>query len=195
MRLIKLITVIVMTVFFSSSLLAKVYKCSDEQGSTTYQSSPCVEGKKAAEIHVKTGAIVDLSIKEKEKEVDAELQKLKEADAQKEVDKEVKWKADSVKQEILNLKLVKNNPVQYSAFAIPSYDLDNLPPVVKRYKEKLPEIEKSRRLATKKALQSGGCLRVESVELNAKSSSNRLVYAVDCSSSETFYFTEKELAE
>jgi hypothetical protein len=67
--------------------------------------------------------------------------------------------------------------------------------VVKHYETRLPEIEKFRRLAAKKALATGECVRVESDELSAKSSSEQLVFSVDCSSAKTFYFNEKELAE
>ena len=181
--------------FFSGNLLATVYKCSDEQGKTAYQSSPCVEGKKAVEIHVKTGTTVDLSIKEEEAAEKIKFQDMKAAEIQQAIEKETKRKADAIEQGQLNKQLVQDNPVQYTAFAIPPYQVDSLPALVKRYEARLPEIEKSRRLAAKKALASGECLRVESVELSKKSSPKELVYSVSCSSAKTFYFSEKDLVE
>jgi hypothetical protein len=194
MKLIQLIAVTIMVAFFSSNLLAKVYKCSDEQGNTAYQSTPCNVGKKAAEIFINSGAAVDyLAIKEQEEEVKVEQKQLKEAEDKKIVEKEARRRSDSIEQGRLNFLLVKNNPVQYTAFSILAYDIDNPPSLVKQYEDRLPEIEKSRRFAAKKALLSGECLRVESVGLSIKSSSKGLVYSVDCSSAKTFYFSEQDL--
>lgn len=179
--------------FFSSSLLAKVYKCSDNLGRTTYQGTPCVEGKKSMEVYVNTGATVDLSIEQEERVAKVRLEKVKEADIQKEIDKVAQRKLDAIEQGKLNLQVVKDNPIQYSAFAIPPYDVDKLSPLVKIHEKRLPEIEESRLMASQKALLSGECVRVENVDLSIKSSFYALVYSVDCSSGKTFYFSEGDL--
>ncbi|MCK5830187.1 MAG: DUF4124 domain-containing protein [Methylococcales bacterium] len=199
MKLIQSVIVIIGGLFFSGSIFAGVYKCSDGQGNTSYQARPCAEEKKAIEINVKTGGAIDLSLKEKEdkkeKELDAEQKKQLEANNQKSIELEEKRKKDTAEQSALNQQLIKDNPIQYSAFAIPPYRSDRMPPIVKLYQSRLPEIEKFRRYAAKKALATGECLRVESDELSGKSSPEQLVFSVDCSSAQTFYFNEKELTE
>ena len=195
MKSIQSVVVVMGGLFFSSSIFAGVYKCSDGLGNTSYQANPCAEENTAVEINVKTGGATDLSIKEKKKEIDAEFKKQQEDKNQKLIELEVKRKKDAAEQSALNQQLIKDNPIQYSAFAIPPYRSEKLPVLVKTYEMRLPEIEKFRRFAAKKALGTGECVRVESDELSVKSSSEQLVFSVDCSSAKTFYFNEKELSE
>lgn len=195
MRLIQSIIFMASTTLFSSSVLAGIYKCSDDQGNTSYQAKPCADEKKAIEIDVKTGSSTDLSIQKKKKEKELELKKQQEIDHQKLIELESRRKREAKEQSALNQQLVKNNPIQYSAFSIPPYRTDRLSDVVKLYEAKLPEIEKLRRFAAKKALASGECERVEASHLSVKSSAEQLVFSVDCSSAKTFYFNEQELLE
>lgn len=195
MKLIQSVVLVMGGLFFSSSILAGVYKCSDELGNTSYQANPCAEENTAVEINVKTGGATDLSIEQRKKEIDAELIKQQEAKNQKLIELDAKRKKDAAEQSALNQQLIKDNPIQYSPFAIPPYRFDRMSAVVRSYGTRLPEIEKFRRLAAKKALATGECVRVEADELSVKSSPEQLVFSVDCSSAKTFYFNEKELLE
>ena len=199
MKLIQSVIVILAISLFSGSLLAGVYKCTDAQGNTTYQSAPCTEEKLAAEIDLKTGGQTDLTAKErqqqKEDELGLELKNQQEQEKQKQLELIAKRKNDTAKQSTLNQQLIKNNPLQFSAFAIPPYDFDKLPPLVKQLEARLPEIEKLRRLAAQKALATGECTRVESDELSIKSKAEQLVILVGCSSAKTFLFNETELLD
>ena len=195
MKLIQSIIFMVSTTLFSTSVLAGIYKCTDDQGNTSYQAKPCADEKKAIEIDVKTGGSTDLSIKKKKKEKELELKKQQETDRQKLIELEARRKREAKGQSALNQQLVKDNPIQYSAFSIPPYRTDRLSDVVKLYEAKLPEIEKLRRFSAKKALATGECERVEASHLSVKSSTEQLVFSVDCSSAKTFYFNEQELLE
>jgi hypothetical protein len=181
------------TISFSGTSYSGVYKCTDEQGKTAYQSSPCTQEQNALEINVKTGGQTDLSLKLKQKEQEMQEKVLQETEQKEKVEREAKRKKDLAEQTKLNQQLVKNNPVQYSAFAIPPYTSDNLSSLVKQYQAKLPEIEQFRRLAAQKALSTGECQRVEAAGLSAKSKPEKLVFSIDCSSAKTFYFNETEL--
>ena len=199
MKLIQPIIAILATTLFSGSVIAGVYKCTDAQGNTSYQSSPCAEEKIAAEIDLKTGGHTDLTAKEKlqqeEKELDLELQKQQEVEKKKQLDLIAKRKKDAAEQSAINQQLIKDNHIQFSAFAIPPYKFDKLPALVKQFETRLPEIEKFRRLAAHKALATGECIRVEVDELSIKSQIGQLVISVDCSSGKNFHFNESELVD
>lgn len=195
MKLIQLVVAGIGLMFFSGSLLAGVYRCSDGQGNTSYQSKPCAKTNRGVEINVKTGGTTDLSLKQKKKERENELKKQKETTKQNLIELEAKRKKEAAEQSALNQQLIKDNPIQYSPFAIPPYRADRMSSIVKLYETRLPEIEKLRRFAAKKALATGKCIRVESDELSEKSSVEQMVFSVDCSSAKTFYFNEKELSE
>ena len=199
MKYIQSIVIMIITTFFSATCYSGVYKCTDEQGKTAYQSAPCAQEHKALKIDMKTGGQTDLSLKLKQKlelnKQQEEEQKLKEAEQKQKIEREAKRKKDFASQSKLNQQLVKNNPVQYSAFAIPPYTIDKLPELVKKYEARLPEIEKFRGLAAKKALSTGECKRVEAANLSVKSKPEQLVFSVDCSSAKTFNYTEAELAQ
>jgi hypothetical protein len=194
MRLILLI----LASFFTAWASAGVYKCTDASGKKIYQSTPCASGLTNSEINIKTGSSVDLdeekkryTLQQKEQEARLEQQKLEQ--------QQLQLKAQLLKQEAMNESmknqlLIKSNPDKFSAFAIPPYSSEKLPPLVKTYEARLPDIERLRGLAAQKALASGLCGRAESAELNEKSTRNALVVLVDCSSGKQLYFSEQELA-
>ena len=194
----KLVTSIVVTLvssLFSGASISGVFKCTDELGKTAYQSSPCAEEINALEIDIKTGGQTDLSLQLKQKKQEQEEQKQQEAEQKAKLKREVQRKKDLAEQSGINQQLIKNNTIQYTAFAIPPYTLENLPEHIKKFEERLPEIEKFRRISAQKALSTGECKRVESASLSVKSKPDQLVFSVDCSSSKTFYFNEAELVK
>jgi hypothetical protein len=178
---------------------AGVYKCTGADGRTDYQSSPCTENHKAVQINTKTGSKVDLNDLENRQvqanEQQKQLEAQKQAEEQARVDAIAQRKQLARAQSDLTLTLIKNNPLQFSAFAIPPYDPDNLPAGIRPFEARLADIEKFRRLAAQKALAGGKCQRVEADELNAKSTKEQLVFLVNCSSGATYYFNEAELKE
>ncbi|MDD1622219.1 MAG: DUF4124 domain-containing protein [Methylococcaceae bacterium] len=176
---------------------AGVYKCTDASGHTDYQSSPCAQEHKSVQINPKTGGSVDLTAKEQQQALSAEQQKQleeqKQAEEQARLDEIAQRKKLAKAESELTQTLIKQNPMQFSAYAIPAYDPDKLPALVKQFESRLPEIEKFRRLAAQKALATGKCQRVEADELNLKSTQELLVFLVNCSSGTSFYFNETEL--
>ncbi len=187
--------VLIVAALFSTQCLAGVFKCTDASGNTSYQSQPCAEEKQAFEMNVKTGSAVDLNQQQKQEELaEEEKRRLKQEAQQRLLEKEQR-KKDTLTESAITQALINSNPKQYSAFAIPPYDPDKLPAIVKQFENRLPEIEKFRRLAAQKALATGECQRVEADELNLKSQEDSLVFLVDCSSGKSFYFNETELAD
>lgn len=178
---------------------AGVYKCTDGDGRTHYQSSPCTEEDKAVQINTKTGTRVDLDALENAQAESAEqkkqLQAQLQAKEQARLDAIARRKQLVSEQHEMTVTVIKQNPTQFSAYAIPPYDSENLPNLVKPFEERLPDIEKFRRLAAQKALATGQCQRVEADELNAKSRMGQLVFLVNCSSGASYYFNESELTE
>ena len=195
MKSAQIIAIIVATALYSGHCLAAVFKCTDEWGKTSYQSDPCAKEKKAIEMDIKTGKQTDLADEEKKQALEVELKKQQELIEQQLAEMEGKRKVDAAEQSAQNQQLIKNNPIQYSAYAIPPYLSGKLSELVKKYENRLPEIEKFRRLAAFKALATGECERVEADNLSKKSKSNLLVFSVDCSSAKRFYFNETELSE
>ncbi len=191
------VNLIITISLISFNAVAGVYKCTDIQGNTSYQSSPCAEEKQALKIDMKTGGATNLTLAEKQKKAQlaAEQANKEQQEALKKLNekKEAKRLKDSAEQSALNQQLIKDNPVQFSAFAIPPYLPDQLTPLVKLHEARLPEIEKFRRLAAQKALKTGECKRVESDQLSIRSKPDQLVISIDCSSAKTFYYSESEL--
>ncbi len=181
----------------SSYSFASVYKCTDKEGKTAYQAKPCAKEKTTLKMDLKTGGLTDLAAKQKKQKAEAEIKAQKEITEQaakdKKLSEEVQRKIDVAEQSAINQQLIKDNPVQYSAFAIPPYRSDRLPDVVKPFVARLPEIEKLRRLAAQKALATGKCRRVESDQVSPTSKIDQLVFSVDCSTAQSFLFTEAEL--
>ena len=178
---------------------AGVYKCTDGDGRTHYQSSPCTEEDKAVQINTKTGTQVDLEALENAQAESAkqktQLQAQLQAEEQARLDAIAQRKQMVREQHQLTQTLIKQNPTQFSAYAIPPYDPENLPNLIKAFEDRLPDIEKFRRLAAQKALATGRCQRVEADELNAKSSKEQLMFLINCGSGASYYFNESELAE
>lgn len=176
---------------------AGVYKCTDAEGHTHYQASPCAEVAQAIQINPKTGGSVDITAEEQQKAVDAEQQKQQEqqrlAEEQARLAAIAERKERARAESQLTQALIKQNPLQFSAYAIPAYDPDKLEGLAKQFETRLPDIEKFRRLAAQKALTSGQCGRVEADELNNRSKADALVFLINCSSGDSFYFNETEL--
>jgi Domain of unknown function (DUF4124) len=190
-------TLFILGLLFSVQLSAGVYKCTDASGNKIYRSKPCAEGQSKVELNVKTGGSTDLNEKENQQALSQQEQEAKEAqkklEEQELLQKQTVFKQNALDESAKNQFLIKNNPQKFSAFAIPPYKFDDLTPLVKTYQNRLPDIERMRRLAAEKVLATGQCGRVESVELNQKSAKNALVFLVDCSSAKKFYVSEQEL--
>jgi len=191
------LTLVLLGILFSSYSQAGIYKCTDSKGKKSYQKSPCENISNASEFNVNTGGSVAVPDKRKQEMV-LEEQKAKE---QARLD-EIKKQEQEVKQQRINatldenaknLEIIKKNPKKFSAFAIPSYTLEEHPPLFNDFIERLPEIQRFRRWAAKKALFSGECDRVEASSLNIKSTQKTLVFLVECSNTKRFYFKETEL--
>jgi hypothetical protein len=183
----------------SFQLSAGVYKCIDASGNKIYRSNPCTENQSKAELNLKTGDSKDLDAIEKQNALTEQEQAAKDAELaeqeQEKLRKQQEFKQSVLDESAKNQFLVKNNPQKFSAFAIPPYEQNNLPPLVKKHENRLVDIERMRRQAAEKTLATGECGRVESVELSQKSTQNALVILVDCSSSKKFYIAEQELPQ
>ncbi|MDX8130349.1 DUF4124 domain-containing protein [Methylomonas sp. OY6] len=183
----------------SADSWAGVFKCTDASGHTNYQSSPCTVEHKAVQMNTKTGSSVDLNALERQQAAEAELKKQQSAQEQAEqqakLDAIAKNKQDARVQSEMTQTLIKQNPMQFSAFAIPPYDPEKLPAQVKPFETRLPEVEKFRRLAAQKALASGECQRIETDELTGKSKPDQLNFLINCSSGKTFLFNEADLVQ
>lgn len=192
-------TLLILASFFSVHAIADVYKCTDGKGNKIYSSKPCTAGYTNSELDIRTGSSINLDeaqnlevLKQKEQEAKLEQQKLEQQQLQQ---KQAQF-LESVKNEsAANQLLVKNNPDKFSAYAIPPYLPDKLTSLVKTYEARLPDIERLRRQAATKALESGECGRVEESALNERSTKDALMFLVDCSSAKKFYFTEQELTK
>jgi hypothetical protein len=190
-------TLLILGSLFSAYASAGIYKCTDANGNTEYRSTPCETGHSNVEINIKTGTSTNLDEKnnqntlaQKEQQAALEKQKLEQEQLLK---KQADTNREAINESAKNQLLIKNNPGKFSAYAIPPYVPEKLPDLVKNYQARLPEIERLRRQAAEKALASGQCIRVESVELNSKSTKDALLFLINCSSGKTFYFKEQEL--
>lgn len=182
-----------LAILVSNSSFAGVYKCIDENGKTGYQAKPCAIGENGVEISFKTGEALDkkteLARQASELEKQKQQEKAKRDLEQKRQQLIIDAKAESEK----NQNLVKNYTDQFSVYAIPPYDPGNLSDLVKNFKDRLPAIERLRRLAAQKVLASGQCQRVEASELNIKSTREQLIFLVNCSSGQGIHISENEL--
>ncbi len=184
------IILLILGSLFSTYSVADIYKCTDMNGKTDYQSSPCDVEHKTEQINIKTGSSTEVEQKT-EGPSEEELKEKQEQELL--LKKQAQLKQDAINESAKNQFLIKNNPEKFSAFSIPPYVPDQLPSLVLDYQNRLPDIERLRRLAAEKALATAGCGRVEASELHSKSSKNALVFLVNCSSGKSFYFTEQEL--
>ncbi|MGR8940471.1 MAG: DUF4124 domain-containing protein [Gammaproteobacteria bacterium] len=182
---------------FSMTAAANVYKCTDHNGKIVYRAQACSEGQSNVQIDIKTGISKDLDAEKKERQLQDEAEQAKmneqQLEEQKLAEKKAKLAQDAKDESAKNQFLIRNDPLQYSVFAIPPYEPDKLPALVKNFENRLPDIERFRRFAAEKALATGQCGRVEAVDLNTKSARDALVFLVDCSSAKKYYFSEQEL--
>ncbi|MFA5921611.1 MAG: DUF4124 domain-containing protein [Methylococcaceae bacterium] len=190
-------TLLILGSLFSVCASAGIYKCTDVNGNTEYRSTSCHTGHDNVELNVKTGTSTSLDDKnnqqtfaQKENQAALEKQKLEQDQLLK---KQANTNREAINESAKNQFLIKNNPDKFSAYAIPPYVPEKLPDLVKAYQSRLPEIERLRRLAAEKALASDQCIRVESVELNGKSTKKALMFLTNCSSGKSFYFKELKL--
>jgi hypothetical protein len=195
----KLILLILGYLFCADAFSTGIYKCTDANGNTEYRSTACEPGRSNVEINLKTGASTNLDEKNQqknlaEKEQQAELEKQK-LEQEQLLQKKAILNSETRRESAKNQLLIKTNPDRFSAYAIPPYLPEKLPDLVASFQDRLPEIERMRRQAAQKALASGQCIRVESVELHSKSSKNALVFLINCSSGKSFYFNEQELGD
>ena len=135
-------TLLILGLLFSMPLSAGVYKCTDAKGNKIYRAIPCGEGQSKVELNVKTGSSTDLIAKEKEEVLTQQEQEAKEAQKKLEEEQQAQ-KLAQFKQSVLdesakNQFLVKSNPSKFSAFAIPPYKYEDLPPLVKSFQSRLP---------------------------------------------------------
>ena len=195
----KIIFILILSLGAVVESRAGIYKCTDTSGHTNYQAAPCTEDHKAVEINTKTGNKVDLNTLQQQKiqQEELQMQQLSEQQAAEQARlTAIEQRKQAARAESdLTQTLIKQNPTQYSAFAIPPYWSEKLPAQVKPFEERLPEIEKFRRLAAQKALATGQCQRVEADELDGKSSKAQLVFMITCSSDSNFVYNESELSE
>lgn len=189
------ITLLILGSLFSTCTFAGIYKCTDVNGKTDYQSKRCDQEQKTEQINVKTGSSTDGLDQEKQKQALAQKEQDEKLEQEQLLKKQTQLKQAATSESAKNQFLIKNNPQKYSAFSIPPYDPDHTPELVKNYYTRLPEIERLRGQAAEKALASGLCTRVEASELHAKSTKKALVFSVSCSSGKSFYFTEQELTK
>jgi len=179
-------TLLILVSLFSASASAAIYKCTDSNGNTEYSSSPCKTGHGNARINIKTGASTAIDDK-------GNQQDLAQKEQQTALEKQDNINKEAMNESAKNQFLIKNNPDKFSAYAIPPYVPEKLPDLVRIYQTRLAEIERLRRQAAEKALASEQCIRVESVELNSKSTKDALMFLINCSSGKSFYFKEQEL--
>jgi hypothetical protein len=182
---------------FVMSAQAAVFKCTDAAGNQVYRAAPCADGFNNAELNLKSGSVVSLDEQKEREALKQKQQQLEREQAQLEQEQMLHQQAqlvqEAAEESAKNQAIIKGNPTQYSAFAMPPYALDSLPALVKLYAPRVPDIERFRRLAAVQALASGRCGRVEAVELNEKSTVAALMILVDCSTAARFYLTEQEL--
>jgi len=187
------LTIFILAISVSTITHSDAFKCVDALGKTIYQAKPCDENHQSVQINFKTGGAIDKSEQIKRQAQQLELQKQQELTEQQLQQKQEQFLENAKEETEINQTLIKNNPVQFTAYAIPPYEYDKLKPLVQNFQSRLPEIERMRRLAAQKQLASGRCDRVESSELNVRSTSENLVFLVDCSNGESAYFNETEL--
>lgn len=79
------------------------------------------------------------------------------------------------------------------SYAIDKYTSAQYPKTVAQYRTRLAEIEKLRRTAAERVIDSGKCDYVESVQLSDESTLKSLKFFIDCTNENRIYLTEAEL--
>lgn len=193
----RVLLIILGCLLLSTSYAAKeVNKCISTAGKKEYTARPCNQGYSSSKLNINTGSATNEE--DEQKQLDLRKQKeLAKIEEEKKTRAENQEKQDAVNKEARiesekNKTLIKENPKLYSPFAIPPYEPNNLSELVKKYQDRLAEIERMRRTAAEKALATGECERVESVELDAKSTKVLLTFLVNCSTGKSFFYTEAD---
>lgn len=78
-------------------------------------------------------------------------------------------------------------------YAIDKYTSAQYPKTVAKYRSRLAEIEKLRRTAAERAIDSGKCDYVENVQLSDESTLRSLKFFIDCANEKRIYLTDAEL--
>ena len=75
-------------------------------------------------------------------------------------------------------------------YANQRYTVEQYPKTVAQFRRRLPEIERHKEAALRKAIDSGKCDIATSVELSTKSTLSKLIYWVDCQNGQRLWFDE-----
>lgn len=193
----RVLLIVLGCLLLSPSYAAKeVNKCISAAGKKEYTTKACNEGYSSSKLNINTGSSTDEE--EEKKQVDLRKQKeLAKIEEEKKAKQEEQERQEAVNKEAIvesekNKVMIKENPKLFSPFAIPPYEPNKLSDLVKKYQNRLAEIERMRRTAAEKALATGECERVESAELDAKSTKVLLTFLVNCSSGKSFFYTEAD---
>ncbi|MBU0921270.1 MAG: hypothetical protein ABIJ49_21850 [Pseudomonadota bacterium] len=87
----------------------------------------------------------------------------------------------------------ENYTTRIRDYAIDEYTPAQYPKLTAKYRSRLTEIEKFRRTAAKRVIDSGKCDYVENVQLSDESSLRSLKFFIDCANENRIYLTEAEL--
>lgn len=90
-------------------------------------------------------------------------------------------------------KRQENYTSRIRAYAIDKYTSTQYPKLSAKYRSRLTEIEKFRRTAAERVIDSGKCDYVENVQLSDESSLRSLKFFIDCANQNRIYLTEAEL--
>ncbi|PKM10769.1 MAG: DUF4124 domain-containing protein [Gammaproteobacteria bacterium HGW-Gammaproteobacteria-10] len=184
---------LILGILFSHSTFAGVYKCIGAEGNTSYQTKPCGSGEQTIEINFKTGEAIDKQFEMAKQVEDLEKQKLQEQARLEEEQRRQQLIIDAKAETEKNQFLIKSDTSRFSAYAIPPYEPGKLSSLVTKFEERLPDIERMRRLAALKVLDTKQCSRVEASELNIKSTQEKLLFLVNCSNGQGIYLSEDQL--
>lgn len=77
-------------------------------------------------------------------------------------------------------------------YAYYPYTVEQYPKTVAEFRPRLPEIERHKKAALRKAIDTGQCDFATSVELSTKSTLTNLIYWVDCENGQRFWFYEDD---
>ena len=93
------ITLMILSIIFSATATAGVYKCTDSAGKTVYRANPCAPGHGNIQINIKTGTTTDLTEEQKKLELIGKEQQTKleqeKLDQQQREQKQAKLKQDA----------------------------------------------------------------------------------------------------
>lgn len=107
--------------------------------------------------------------------------------------REIRERVQAAKEEAQRERL-ENYERRIRSYAIDAYTAKSYPQTYKKYRLRLPEIEKMRRAAAEMAIDSGKCDYVENVQLSDKSSPTALVFFIDCENRARIFLTEDDIA-